>query len=82
MSMHRERKGPEPAAARELPVISIGRNSTALEEPAVRRSISYSNFEKDKPLPKDPPYLNEGSHGDDTILFSGKFLRFQGSSFT
>jgi hypothetical protein len=82
MSMHRERKGPESADTGELPVLSIGRDSTALEEPAVRRSISYSNFEKDKPLPKDPPSLsgNPSHDDDDTILFSGTFSRFTGFS--
>lgn len=73
--MNREQGGSDSTSSAEVPVISIHRNSNASEE-AVRTSLSYSNLEKDKPLPSEPPSLNEGSSNlfrddDDTIVFSG-----------
>ena len=79
MSMSRSRGGSESAGSAEVPVISIGRNSNASEEASVRKSVSYTNFEKDKPLPNQPPSLNEGAtfpDDDDAIVFKGNCCHF------
>lgn len=50
--------------------------SIPAEEIAVRKSVSYSNFEKDNQLPNQLHSSNRFHDDDDTIVFSGDYHRF------
>jgi hypothetical protein len=77
--MSRDRQGSDLASSVEQPVIFIHRKSNESEDSSIRKSVSFSSIEKDKPLPNEPP-LKEGYSSrfsdDDIIVFTGECFVF------